>query len=182
VGRSALVIRVGEAEPIVSATRARHDSSAAAGMPAHITLLFPFVESHLLDDATREQVVALGARQAAFRFSLTALRRFPSALYLVPVPAEPFRSLVRSLAAAFPAHPPYGGAFDEIVPHLTLADSSAVGSFDEIASEFAHRHGRRLPIDCTARHIALFVHRGGRWQEEWTVPLAQGSATAGTRS
>ena len=40
---TALVIAVPEAEPLVSDWRAQHDWSAQRGVPAHITLLYPFV-------------------------------------------------------------------------------------------------------------------------------------------
>lgn len=39
---SALVVLVPEAEALVKSFRDRHDPSAAAGVPAHITLLYPF--------------------------------------------------------------------------------------------------------------------------------------------
>ena len=38
-----LVILVPEAESMVKAFRERYDPAAQAGMPAHITLLYPFV-------------------------------------------------------------------------------------------------------------------------------------------
>jgi hypothetical protein len=43
-------------------------------------------------------------------------------LWLDPNPAEPFRGLTAAVGAAFPECPPYGGAFDEVVPHLTVAE------------------------------------------------------------
>ena len=52
------------------------------------------------------------------RFERTG--RFPGVVWLAPEPAEPFIALTELLAAAFPDHPPYEGAHDEIVPHLTL--------------------------------------------------------------
>ena len=40
---SALIIAVPEAEPLVKALRERFDWSAAQGVPAHITILYPFI-------------------------------------------------------------------------------------------------------------------------------------------
>ena len=40
---SAVVVEVPEAEPLVGAWRLRFDPVAALGMPAHVTLLYPFV-------------------------------------------------------------------------------------------------------------------------------------------
>jgi hypothetical protein len=40
---SALVVLVPEAEPLVGPFRERYDPSASAGMPAHITINYPFL-------------------------------------------------------------------------------------------------------------------------------------------
>ena len=45
----------------------------------------------------------------------------PAVLYIAPEPDGPFRELTDALAQAFPEHPPYDGAFAEVVPHLTVA-------------------------------------------------------------
>ena len=41
---SALVVLVPEADPLVGPFRSFFDPSAALGVPAHVTLLYPFVE------------------------------------------------------------------------------------------------------------------------------------------
>ena len=41
-------------------------------------------------------------------------------VYLAPSPAAPFRQLTHELFRRFPEHPPYGGAFDDVVPHLSV--------------------------------------------------------------
>ena len=51
---SALVVRVPEAEPVVNRFRAAYDPSAPAGVPAHVTLLYPFKPP----DALTEPVLA----------------------------------------------------------------------------------------------------------------------------
>ena len=43
--RTALIVEVPEAEPAVGALRLEHDRSAARGVPAHITILFPFADA-----------------------------------------------------------------------------------------------------------------------------------------
>ena len=43
---TALIVAVPEAEALVGTFRERHDPSASAGCPAHITLLHPFRPSH----------------------------------------------------------------------------------------------------------------------------------------
>ena len=41
-----------------------------------------------------------------------------------PNPPGPFIDLTAAVWEAFPHHPPYGGAHDHVVPHLTIAERS----------------------------------------------------------
>src|SRR6185312_14804244 len=47
--RTALIVAVPEAETAVGALRREHDSSAALGVPAHVTILFPFLPPERVD-------------------------------------------------------------------------------------------------------------------------------------
>ena len=51
------------------------------------------------------------------------MRRFPGLVWLEPEPAEPFAALTAAVAARWPDHPPYGGVFDTVIPHLTVVES-----------------------------------------------------------
>ncbi len=90
---------------------------------AHIFLLGPFVDK---TDVTAGLVTI---RQVfndvhRFEFELTDFRGFADGLvYLAPEPAEPFKQLTERLVEAFPAWQPYGGQFDEVIPHLSLGTS-----------------------------------------------------------
>jgi hypothetical protein len=44
-GESALLVTVPAAEPAVARHRSRLDTSATVGVPAHITVLYPFAAS-----------------------------------------------------------------------------------------------------------------------------------------
>ena len=71
--------------------RDKYDSSAAAGMPAHITPLYPFKPPAELGADALE---SLQNCFVPFSYSLAAIRRFGSeVLYLAPEPDEPFREL-----------------------------------------------------------------------------------------
>ena len=65
---SALVVLVPEAEALVKPFRDRYDPSAAVGVPAHITLLYPFKPPDEVDGAVLDKLCH-GSR---------ALRRFGS--------------------------------------------------------------------------------------------------------
>jgi 2'-5' RNA ligase len=88
------------------------------GLPAHVTLLFPFPEPHRdVVEATGDVLSGVRAFDVEFR----EVRRFPNVAYLAPEPAEPFAALTHALVQRFPAWQPYGGQFDEVIPHLTIA-------------------------------------------------------------
>jgi 2'-5' RNA ligase len=119
---TALVIAVPEAEPLVSDWRAQHDWSAQRGVPAHITLLYPFAPTEKVDDELLGQLRELFAAEAAISFELARVARFPEVAWLAPEPSEPFTALTDLIAARFPDYPPYEGAHDVVIPHLTVAE------------------------------------------------------------
>ena len=69
---SALVVLVPEAESLVQAFRDRYDPSAAAGVPAHITLLYPFRPPGEIDRAMLDDLRGWFQGFASFRFSLAS--------------------------------------------------------------------------------------------------------------
>src|SRR5512144_919904 len=94
---SALIIAVPEAEPLVKALRERFDSSAAAGVPAHITILYPFMPPDKITPDVLAELRELFAQFQAFGFALPETRLFPDVFYLAPSPAEPFKALTHAL-------------------------------------------------------------------------------------
>jgi 2'-5' RNA ligase superfamily len=117
---SGLIIEVPEAEGAVAAWRKRLDPQAALGVPAHITVLFPFAAADRLDDSSIAILSRLVASVGSFEFHLVRTAwSGETTLWLAPEPAAPFNQLTELLSGAFPAYPPYGGQFAEVVPHLT---------------------------------------------------------------
>jgi 2'-5' RNA ligase len=150
---SALLVPVPEAESCVRPHRFRYDSVALRGVPAHITVVFPFIPPAAITDEAVDGVRQVLTRFAAFRFSLTKLKRFPEgAVYLAPDPAEPFVRLTTALVERFPAYPAYGGAYADVIPHLTVAQLPEVATLDEVNDIQSS-----LPIQCEAREILLMV-------------------------
>jgi 2'-5' RNA ligase len=96
---SAWMVLVPEAELLVKPFRDRYDPSAAGGMPAHITLLYPFKHPDEVDRNVLDHLCQCFDRCPPFRFSFAPIRRFPDAvLYLTPEPDEPFRQLTFPLS------------------------------------------------------------------------------------
>lgn len=168
---TAVVVLVPEAEPVVAEHRARHDVAAGWGVGAHVTVLYPFVEPTSLD----ERVIArLGnAVLAVRRFDarLVEPRWFgEEVLWLAPEPEPAFRALTTTVSRAFPDYPPYGGEFDDVVPHLTVGH---VGTIEDLRA--AERTlGPQLPVafDVSTVHLLAGREEQDTWGVVAEMPLA----------
>lgn len=175
MAESAFIVRVPEAEPCVAALRKRFDPLVKLGVPAHITVLVPFMPPEQVRAEVLERVhLALG-EVSVFSFKLALVGRFPSATYLVPEPAAPFVALTESLAREFPAYPPYGGQFSSVVPHLTVAHGSAAEA--ELAAaelEVTMRAHGAVQAQCSL--VTLLENSSGLWRQmhAFTLPAADG--------
>lgn len=159
-GRSAVVVPVPAAEPVVGAARARFDRSAAAGVPAHVTVVFPFLPQ---TGVTPEAVAELGALVAAEptpTVTFARCRRFPGVLWLDPEPADPFVRLTRALVARWPEAPPYGGAYgDDVTPHLTVTETASEAEMAEVERALEPS----LPLTTVLPEAVLLGFDGSRW-------------------
>ena len=171
---SALVVLVPEAEPLAKPFRDPYDPSASEGVPAHITVLYPFKPPREIDAGVLEKLRRLFARFSPFNFSLAEMRRFPEVLYLAPTPDVPFKKLIQAVADQFPETPPYGGAFAEVIPHLTIAQLADAERLDHVAVEFGRTAGSQLPIHAVAGEVALMDNESGLWRVRTTFVLGGG--------
>ena len=119
---SAVLVPALEVGQSVHDLRMKYDPSAAAGVPPHVTLMFPFVHPPDLSEQVIAALQALISATNAFPFSLTRVREFEhGVIYLEPEPSEPFARLTTEISQQF-GMLPYGGEFgDESVAHLTVA-------------------------------------------------------------
>jgi hypothetical protein len=168
--RSALVVAVPEAAVVVEPWLERTaGAKPSLGVPAHVTILFPFVPAGSIDDALLDELAGLFVRVHAFGFELRECRRFPGVLYLAPEPPEPFVALTEAVVAAYPDHLPYGGVFDSVVPHLTVAEG-----LPAVLNRAAGEVRPRLPIAADAAEVALLEEvdaATGEWRTRARIPL-----------
>ena len=170
---SAIILPVGEAEPIVSSLRRQYDKSAGLGVPAHITLLYPFLPPHLAE-AEIENLAEFFNRITAFEFSLSEARRFPRTAYLHPDAPERFVDIIRKLLEKWPGCQPYSGAFPDTIPHLTVADDVDIAVL-EVVQKYLLQH---LPITCIAKEAwLLFSDDNGFWSRRRHFPLDGSTAS-----
>ena len=164
MAESAFIVRVPEAEPCVGDLRQRFDASAALGVPAHITLLFPFMSPDLVGEAVLVQAQRALDVVPSFSFSLSRVARFPATAFLAPDPPDPFIALTRSLVRAFPEYPPFRGEHDSIVPHLTVAHGSEAQA-EVAARELTSAMQAHGPIRSTCNAVALLENSSGHWRK-----------------
>jgi hypothetical protein len=160
---------------------ARHrcilDQSAPWGVPAHVTVVYPFLPPQRVDDDALRRLAAAVGTVLAFTCTLARTDWFgEDAVWLAPEPAAPFRALTRAVWDAFPECPPYGGVHGEPTPHLTLGDAR-VGPLAALrAAEAAVRP--ELPLRARVTE-ALLIGRAPE-PDSWGVlrrlPLKAGTA------
>jgi 2'-5' RNA ligase len=163
MAESALAVNVPEAERYVRALRERFDPSAKLGVPAHITVLYPFIAPEQITETVIHRLRGVLSSVAGFEFRLAKTGRFGNALYLVPEPQHPFVALTEKLAGEFPRYPPYGGQYESIVPHLTVAQASRA-EHDAAEAELIAALPLHGGIDASCNEVVLIENSSGRWE------------------
>lgn len=159
------------------------DPAAGIGIPAHVTIIHPFARPEALTDGDLAWLRDLVAATPAFDCRFTRTRWFAQdVLWLEPEPGDVFRGLTEAVAARFPEHPPYGGAYPTITPHLTLArrqpDDDPAESLDRLRA--AERElADLLPLVLPADRVSLMF--GGEDPRGWhsVIDLPFGRPGAG---
>ncbi len=149
---------------MVGHLRRQLDVAASWGVPAHVSVLFPFLDPGQVTDDVLDTLTRAVATVPAFGCRFTRTAWFgEEVLWLDPEPAEPFRALTEVVHGAFPTHPPYAGAFTEVVPHVTVGErrhgSPAALRDAELAVSGA------LPIEAQIDHALLIA--GSRAATSW---------------
>ena len=151
----------------MSGSRERFDSSAVQGMPAHITVLYPFLDDDRLTSAVLSRLAGLCAQSPVLEVEFRRFGRFPAVLYLDPEPAAGLRRLTANIAEQWPEAPPYGGRFAEVIPHLTTAQ----GTSDEVMTGIESDLLRALPVRTQLGEACLHVFDGTRWRRRARLPF-----------
>ena len=167
---TALIVRVPEAEAHVASLRRRFDTSARLGVPAHITVLYPFMAPDQITRSVLPQIQVALNQIRAFAFSLYQVGRFPATTYLVPEPAEPFIALTEALVQRFPEFPPFRGEHQSVIPHLTVANGSA-SEAALAASELEAVIQSTGPVSSYCTAVSLLENSSGLWREAHVFPL-----------
>lgn len=159
---SVILIPVPEATPLVHEYRMQLDPAARAGVPEHITLLYPFLEPHELSAGILGGLASLFQDVQPFSFTLQHTDWFePDILFLTPDPSESFVAITHQLSTRFGVLP-YGGRYATVHPHLTVAVHGERRMLQSIETEIA----AHLPPRATARGAQLMT---GNNEVGWTL-------------
>lgn len=166
-GRTAVVIPVPELDPVLAVVADRSPDAVRAGVPAHLTLLYPFVPAAGLTGATVDRCRTLCAGAGPLACTFTRTTAGPSMVATAPEPAGPVAALATALRAEWPEHPPYGGRFGtDPDPHVTLA----LGPVPEPAGVTGAADAL-LPVDAHLRTAVLVELTADGWRERAVLPL-----------
>jgi hypothetical protein len=168
---SAIVIKVPEVESVVGIHRHALDPSEKWGMPAHVTLLYPFLPPADIGAEVLTGLETIVCRHQPFSVEFLETAWFgDEVLWLLPEPDLSFRRLMADLFAGFPQTPPYGGLITDPTPHLTVADGASVHLMKEVESIVI----AKLPIKAVFDFVSVMV--GSRELRSWKtiveIPLS----------
>lgn len=161
---SALIVPVPAVEPVVGPWRKALDPACEWGVPAHITVLYPFVPPAEIDQRVLDRLRQVLEAAPAFAFRLVEVEWFGDEVAWVrPEPKPAFLDLTARVGQAWPEHPPYEGAHAEVIPHLTICQGADP---DDMAAAAAAVDAR-LPIEAEADRVLLMA--GTRETDSWTT-------------
>ncbi|MFW2383415.1 MAG: 2'-5' RNA ligase family protein [Acidimicrobiales bacterium] len=165
-GISAVAVVVPEADELLSAV----GGSVSGGMPAHVTVTYPFLSPRRIQQSHRDQLRAIASASESFDLELATLRNHELITFLTVTPEEPVRTLTAAVLEDWPDHPPYGDSEVDVPPHMTLG-------INVLPEEIADTVEPFLPIGCKIDRLVLMV-RGlsGRWRIAEEYPLGMESA------
>jgi 2'-5' RNA ligase len=158
VGDSALVFLVPEVEPAVRFWRSAHDPSAAEGMPAHMTVLYPFIAEGDLREGTLNELKAICDKWQPIEVEFAEFGHFPGVLWLNPDSVHCL-DFITSIRQGFPQCLPYGRSDLEVIPHLTITD----GASEQIEEQAQAEIAPHLPLKAVLASVALMAFDGKNW-------------------
>jgi 2'-5' RNA ligase len=166
---TAILVALDELAPTVAAARYDLGRYGENEIELHVTLLHPFVPRRALESAVTASLRRFFAERPAPVFALDRVESFADGVvYAAPRPDGPLKRLIGQLAARYPDTPPYGGVFDDVVPHATLAKSDEDGTVRARVEPL-------LPVECRPERASLFEEfEPLRWRELEPLPFGAG--------
>jgi hypothetical protein len=122
-GRTGLVIPVPAADALLEMVEARHPGSVRQGVPAHVSLLYPFLGMTELDERDTEVLRELFIQQEPMRVGFGECYRRGGFVALRPDSIEGLSDLRDKIRRRWPEVVPYEGIYGDVEPHLSAGRS-----------------------------------------------------------
>lgn len=168
---TAIIARIPSAPEVVGPWRDELDPSKARGMPAHVTVLWPFLDMTEIDTSVIERLREVAFTEPTFTVTFDEIGWFgEDVVFLRPTPEEPFTRLTAAMVEEFPDCEPYDGRFDEVIPHLTVGDGAPPDRMRAAAVAVLEAPSIVAVVD----HLTLCELQGpnGHWRMVERLPLA----------
>jgi hypothetical protein len=158
-GQTGLVIPVPAADALLASVETRHPGTVRKGVPAHVSLLYPFVGAAELDERVSQALGELVGEHEPMPIELAECYRRGGFVALRPDPIEGLIELTGKTRDLWPDVVPYEGVYGDVEPHLTVAlrasEQTAVTIEQEVTAQ--------LPISAELREVWLVAFEG-RWR------------------
>lgn len=133
-----------------------------------MTVLYPFLKPTEITPTVLEILSHTIGRYEAFAASLAEVAWFgDSVCWLKPEPAQRFRELTLAVCEAFPGFKPYGGEYDDVVPHLTVGHDHPLPVLQAAAQDVT----TALPVHASVTHVRLMARTEANWYTLCDFPL-----------
>lgn len=159
-GRTGLVIPVPEADALVESVADGHPGAVREGVPAHVSVLYPFVPAAELDEAVISALAEVFGDQPPLPVTFETCHRRDGFVFLRPEPVDGLAELTARTRRRWPDIVPYEGVYGEVEPHLTVAMKQS----PETAAAIERESGERLPISAELGEAWLVTFTG-----QWSV-------------
>ncbi len=135
-------------------------------VPPHVTLAYPFLPADRVGATVIDELGEIFGHREPFDFEMATVGSFgDEVVYLEPSRSEVFGELVATLQRTFPGFHPSDGAFDSVVPQVTLAAHGTATARERQA--LAKLSRTYLPCAARATHVWLMSNK--RRPDGWSI-------------
>ncbi|MET9279073.1 2'-5' RNA ligase family protein [Streptomyces anthocyanicus] len=165
-GTTAVLALLPDAEPLLRAAAAVDGSAVRPGLPAHATLLYPWLPA---DEVGKPELRRLRAALPVgpVPVRLATVERTGG---FVGVPVPGLDQVADAVRTAFPAQVPYGGRFG---PRPQVHVTVALDAAPQAAADIARRTAAALPIATAVNTLHVVTLARAGWRGLAELPLSR---------
>ncbi|WP_338051295.1 2'-5' RNA ligase family protein [Pseudonocardia acidicola] len=161
------MLPVPAADPLLTAVAAQYPDTVREGLPAHLTVLYPFVPADELDASVIEACARIVDGLAPLPVRFARCRARPGLIYLAPEPPDQVQRLLEAVWARWPDIPPYGGKYADASAHVSIALGPQEADRDAIVRLVEPL----LPIKSRLAELQVAVLGEGGWAIRSRLPF-----------